>query len=119
MTPCYEIPWSLVTTNSTQCCAVLPSSILTEQLVCPAVERLAGCSILVLLVVLNGSEVSQGPHEAPEVYLVLSKAKQNTDKRNDMRTEFTLTSWIWNRHKINYHRFFCAGSGYHYPQIKQ
>lgn len=47
---------------------------LTQQLVCPAVERLTG-GVLVLLVVLNGPEVSQGPHEAPEVHLVLSKIK--------------------------------------------
>lgn len=48
---------------------------LTQQLVCPAVERLADGSILVLLVVLNRPEVSQGPHEAPEVHLVLTTIK--------------------------------------------
>lgn len=48
---------------------------LTQQLVCPAVERLASGSILVLLVVLNRPEVSQGPHEAPEVHLVLTTIK--------------------------------------------
>lgn len=46
---------------------------LTEQLVCPAVERLAGSGILALFIVLDGSEVSQSPHKAPEVYLVLSR----------------------------------------------
>lgn len=44
---------------------------LTQQLVGPAVERLAGGGVLVLLVVLDGPEVGQGPHEAPEVHLVL------------------------------------------------
>lgn len=48
---------------------------LTKQLVCPAVERLTGDGVLVLLVVLNRPEVSQGPHEAPEVHLILSKTK--------------------------------------------
>lgn len=48
---------------------------LTQQLVCPAVERLASGSILVLLVVLNRPEVSQRPHEAPEVHLVLTTIK--------------------------------------------
>lgn len=48
---------------------------LTQQLVCPAVERLAGGGVLVLLVVLDRPEVSQGPHEAPEVHLVLSRIK--------------------------------------------
>lgn len=48
---------------------------LTQQFVCPAVERLAGGGVLVLLIVLNRPEVSQGPHEAPEVHLVLSEVK--------------------------------------------
>lgn len=48
---------------------------LTQQLVYPAVERLGGGSILVLLIVLNRPEVSQGPHEAPEVHLVLTTIK--------------------------------------------
>lgn len=48
---------------------------LTQQLVCSAVERLASSSILVLLVVLNRPEVSQGPHEAPEIHLVLTTRK--------------------------------------------
>lgn len=52
--------------------AAAPS--LTQQLVGPAVERLAG-GVLVLFVVLNRPEVSQGSHEAPEVHLVLSKIK--------------------------------------------
>lgn len=52
---------------------VWPSSILTEQLVCPAVEWLTGSCVLVLFIVLDWPEVSQGPHEAPEVYLVLSE----------------------------------------------
>lgn len=49
---------------------------LTEQLVCPAVEWLAGGGVPALLIVLNWSEVSQGPHETPEVYLVLSKSQR-------------------------------------------
>lgn len=49
---------------------------LTQQFVCPAVERL-NSGVLVLLVVLNRPEVSQGPHEAPEVDLVLSKNKNS------------------------------------------
>lgn len=57
------------------------SSTLTEQFVCPAVEWLAGWGVLVLLIVLDGSEVSQGPHEAPEVYLVLSKTNKQTEKK--------------------------------------
>lgn len=48
---------------------------LTQQFVCPAVERLAGGGVLVLLVVLNGPEVSQGPHEPSEVHLVFSEGK--------------------------------------------
>lgn len=48
---------------------------LTEQLVCPAVQGLADSGVLALLIVLDWSEVSQGPHETPEVHLVLS-AKQ-------------------------------------------
>lgn len=45
---------------------------LTEQLVRPAVERLAGRGVLVLLVVLDWPEVSQSSHEPSEVHLVLS-----------------------------------------------
>lgn len=60
-----------------------PSSTLTEQLVSPAVEWLAGSGILVLLIVLNWSEVSQCPHEAPEVYLVLSKNRQKNNMRKN------------------------------------
>jgi len=45
---------------------------LTEQLVGSAVERLADRRVLVLLVVLDGPEVGQRAHEAPEVHLVLA-----------------------------------------------
>ena len=54
---------------------------LTEQLVGSAVERLAGRVILVLLVVLDGSEVGQGPHEAPEVHLVLAETQPQNSSR--------------------------------------
>lgn len=62
--------------NSQMFRTLLSSSTLTQQLVGPAVERLAGCSVLVLLVVLDGPEVSQSTHEAPEVDLVLSEKQK-------------------------------------------
>lgn len=59
---------------------------LTQQLVGPAVEGLADSDAL-LLVVLNGSEVSQNPHEAPEVHLVLAtKQRQRAIQRSPLKT---------------------------------
>lgn len=55
---------------------------LTQQLVRPAVERLAGCCVLVLLVVLDWPEVSQSSHEAPEVHLVLSGRHKTVNKNH-------------------------------------
>lgn len=52
--------------------SVRQCSTLTEQLVCPAVEWLRRWGVLVLLIVFDWSEMSQGSHETPEVHLVLS-----------------------------------------------
>lgn len=80
------------------------SCTLTEQLVCPAVERLAGWGVLVLLIVLDRSEVSQSPHEAPEVHLVLSKKDEReehnctgteTERRDQLERSKYQTPRIW------------------------
>lgn len=67
-------------------CREAQRATLTQQLVRPAVERLAGRGVLVLLVVLDGPEVSQGSHEAPEVHLVLPKKQEG---RGDKMSPWT------------------------------
>lgn len=66
-------------------------SALTQQLVRPAVERLAGDGVLVLLVVLDRPEVGQRPHEAPEVHLILPEIK-TASFEHASNTETTRTS---------------------------
>lgn len=46
---------------------------LTEEFVGPAVERLSRCQVFVFLVVLHRTEVSQSPHEASKVHLILTE----------------------------------------------
>lgn len=83
---------------------------LTQQLVGPAVEGFAGSGVPVLLVVLDWSEVSQSPHEAPEVDLVFSDdreqvrqsapeegilIKAQTDKRKQTQFPEVLQPLTW------------------------
>ncbi len=64
---------------------------LTEEFVGPAVERLARTQVFVFLVILHRTKVSQSPHEAPKVHLILTEIHET---ERETQKDFKLMLWF-------------------------